>query len=152
MKHTIAAGVLIALLVALAGCGGDSAVTTDEAKEAFAVSYASVLVVSLGTAFGEEIDGVSLNEETGELTLDGFDLGEYVDVGEEELTYETISGSVVSGASSVAANLTLEGGPVTAIEFELGPEEFQATEGFTTTLVVNGEEIELEITGEDLGG
>jgi hypothetical protein len=146
-------GLVVAFLVALAGCGegdGGSTVSIDEAKEAFVFSYAAVLIVSIATAFGEEIEGVSLDQETNELTMDGFDLAGYLEQPESELPYSAMSGTVTSGESRMAADLSLEGGPVGALAFDLGAQEIQAAEGFTTTITVNGEELEIEITAEDL--
>lgn len=149
---TCAAGII--LLVSMAGCrgGGGATVTDEEAKQAFVISFGSVLIASMATAFGEEIDGVELNEEGDELTLDGFDLTTYLGDGAPQTPYSAISGTIDNAGERMNADLTLEGGPVETIEFSIGSEEMQATEGFATTLTVNGREMEVEITAADLQG
>lgn len=153
MKQTIATAATVALLLALAGCGGGgAAVSEEDAKQAFVFSFGSVMIASIANAFGEELEGVSLNEEGDELTLDGFDFAGYMDADPDEMVYTSVSGTIANVDERMEANLTLEGGPVSAIEFSLGAEEIQASEGFSTTITVNGREIELDITTEDMQG
>lgn len=157
MRRVTALAAGIVLLASLAGCGGGgggagAAVSEEEAKQAFVISFGSVLIVSMATAFGEELDGVELNEEGDELSLDGFDLGAYLGEGAPETPYSAISGTIVNEEERMNADLTLEGGPVESIEFSMGAEEMQAAEGFSTTLTVNGREMDLDITAEDLQG
>lgn len=157
MRRVVAWAAGILLLASMAGCEGGrgaagAAVSDEEAKQAFVISFGSVLIASMTTAFGEEIDGVELNEEGDELTLDGFDLGAYLGDGAPETPYTAISGTIDNEEERMNADLTLEGGPVESIEFSIGSEEMQASEGFSTTLTVNGREMELDITAEDLQG
>ncbi|MFW5745744.1 MAG: hypothetical protein ACOC2D_20900 [Spirochaetota bacterium] len=157
MRRGIAWVAGIVLLVSMAGCEGGrgtagAAVTDEEAKQAFVISFGSVLVASMATSFGEEVDGVELNEEGDQLSLDGFDLSDHLGDGAPETPYTAISGTIDNEEERMKADLTLEGGPVDSIEFSIGAEEMQATEGFSTTLTVNGRETELDITPEDLQG
>ena len=158
MKRSIAAAAAVVLLVALAGCGGEggsgASVSTEEAKEAFGVSFVAVMMASFSLAFGQEISGVSLDPETDELTLDKFNLADLFDDPDaaEELGYSAISGTVNNVNDEMVANLSLEGGPVKTIEFTLGEAELQASEGFTTTVKINGKEMEIELAADDFEG
>ncbi|MFW5738322.1 MAG: hypothetical protein ACOC6J_03865 [Spirochaetota bacterium] len=154
MRQLVALAAGIILLAGMVACdgGGGVAVSDEEAKQAFVISFGSVLIVSMATAFGEEPEGVELSDEGDELTLDGFDLTTYLGEGAPETPYSSISGTITNDEERMNADLTLEGGPVDSLEFSIGSEEMQATEGFSTTLTVNGRETELEITAEDLQG
>ena len=154
MKKTIAIGTVAVLLFALAGCGGSgggSSVSEDDAKQAFMVSFVSVLTASFGLAFGQEIPGATLDEETQELTLKDFSLEEIA--GEDsDIPYTSISGSVISEEEAMVADLTLEGGPVESIGFTLTGDQLQSDDGFSITVTVNGNEMELEMTAADMQG
>lgn len=150
MKRGIVAGVALALVIALVGCG--TPVSDDEAKDAFVYSYASVLLVSFGFAFGETIEGVSLDQESGELSFEDFDLVAYLDDSGAlgETPYTSISGTARADGEGMDVDLTLEGGPVTSLSFSVNQAMMQQEDGFETTVTVNGNELELGITPEDL--
>lgn len=157
MNKITAVGLTLVMLAALASCGGSggggATVSAIEAKQAFGVSYASVLIASFALAFGQDVEGATLDEETEELTFDKFNLTEFFGEGDsdasEDIPYETVSGTVVPDGDAMTADLTLEGGPVKSIEFTLGQAEMQAESGFTTTVKINGKEMELEIGPDD---
>ena len=154
MKKTIAIGAVVVLLFALAGCGGSgggSSVSEDDAKQAFMVSFVSVLTASFGLAFGQEIPGATLDEETQELTLKDFSLEELAGAG-SDIPYTSVSGSVMSEEEAMVTDLTLEGGPVESIGYTLTGDQMQNQEGFSITVNVNGKEMELDITEADMQG
>jgi hypothetical protein len=125
------------------------AVSVEEAKESFMVSFVSVFSVSIGLAFGQEIPGATLDPETEELRLEDFNLAALA-AADSEIPYTSISGSVITEDGAMIADLTLGGGPVETIEFTLGSEQLQSQEGFSVTVTVNGRDIELEITEVDM--
>lgn len=151
MKQLTGIGITLVLLAALAGCGGGGANVSDtDAKEAFAYSFASAFMTSMGLAFGQEVPGATLDQETNELTLDGFDLNAFVD-DPDASPYSSASGTISNEEGRMIVNLTLAGGPVETIEFSIGEEEMQAAEGFTIDVRINGVDMELEVTEDDLG-
>jgi len=151
MRKITALGTIAILLFALAGCGGGSAVNEESAKQAFVVSFVSVLTASFGLAFDQEIPGASLDPETQDLTLDDFSLAELV--GEDsDIPYTAISGSVVNEENAMVVDLTLEGGPVESIGFTLTADQMQSDDGFSITVTVNDKEMDLEITSADMQG
>jgi hypothetical protein len=151
MRKVTALGSIAILLLAVAGCGTSSDVTQEDAKQAFIVGFVSVFAASMGLAMGQPVDGVSMDEGTNELTLDGFSIADLV--GEDSgIPYTSISGSSVTNETSMVVNLTMEGGPVETIEFTMTADQMQNTGGFTVTVTANGEEMELEITESDLMG
>ena len=154
MKKTIAIGTVAVLLFALAGCGGSgggSSVSEDDAKQAFMVSFVSVLTASFGLAFGQEIPGATLDEETQELTLKDFSLEELAGAG-MDIPYTSVSGSVISEEEAMVTDLTLEGGPVESIGYTVTGDQMQNQEGFSITVTVYGKDLELDITEADMQG
>ena len=153
MNRLFRAAVAVMIVGALAGCGGSgrggaAPVSVDEAKEAFTVGFVSVFMVSIGAAFGQEMEGVTLDEEAEEIRMDGFDITEFAQ--ESQISYTAVSGSVRSEDDRMVADLQLVGGPVTTITFSLGQEELQAADGFTTTVTANGVDIEITMTPADM--
>jgi len=153
LKRIIAIGTVTVLLFVLAGCGGSggAVVSEDNAKEAFMVGFVSALTASFGLAFGQEIPGATLDEETKELTLKDFSLEELAGAG-SDIPYTSVSGSVTSEEDAMVADLTLEGGPVKSIAFTMTGDQMQNSDGFSVTVTVNGKEMELEITAADMQG
>ena len=169
MKKALAIGTIAFLLFALVSCGGsgdsdsadgsadgaaasrEPAVSEDDAKMAFTVGMVTVLSASMAAAFGEGMEGATFDAEKQVLTLEDFDLEVFKGEG-VEIPYSSASGTAVSGEESTAVDLTLEGGPVKSISFDLTPEMFQSEEGFAVVLTIDGHEIEVEITPEDLEG
>ena len=153
MKRLAGVAAIALLVGALASCGGGS-VTEEEATMAFVYGFGSVFMTSFALAFGQEVEGASIDNETSELTLDGFDLmgfGETVDQEiADDVPYTSVSGTVNQSGEMMIADLTLEGGPVQTLEFEAGSEVFQVEDQLTITVTVNGEEMEITITPDDL--
>ncbi len=152
MKKLLSAALIGALLIALASCDQTAGVSEEEAKEAFAYSFVSVMMISMGAATGRVPQGVSLSQEEAKITLEVFDFYEFVGEESEDLAYESMSGTITGEDDRLLADLTLSGGPVESISFSLGAEEVGAEEGFTTTVTINGNEMELDLRTEDLGG
>lgn len=136
------------LLVALSACDRESAVTNDQAREAFVISYVSVFVASMGLAFGEALPGVSVDEETQVLTLKDFSLAEFFE-DDTGMAYTSVSGTVTNQAESMVADMTMKGGPVTSIAFALTPDQMESEAGFTLDATVNGVPMRLEMTDAD---
>jgi len=149
MRKVVAIGLVVVILAAIVSCSGTS-VSEDEAKEAYLLSFVSVFSASIGLAFGMEVDGVTLDKETDELTFAGFNPSEFLD-GEFQPPYTDISGTVTSENDVMKADLTLKGGPVKSISFTTSEAVALSNSGFTTTVTINGKEIEMEITEQDLG-
>ena len=150
-------GVVVLIAVALAACGGGRgsagsangpAVTVDEAKEAFTVGFISVFMVSIGAAFGQEMEGVTLDMEQEVIRMDGFDITEFAD--QTEVPYTAVSGTVRNVEDRLTADLQLVGGPVTTIAFSLGQAELESPDGFTTTVTANGAQIEITMSPQDM--
>ena len=137
----------MAFLLIVSGCGG-AAVSEDDAKTAFMVGFASAMSVGFKVALEGEVPGVSIDEETNDVTLDGYDVSEIGGGG----GYTSISGTIRSEDSSLIADFELEGGPVETMGFTLDLNEVSdLPEGsvFKTTATVNGKEMEIEISEED---
>jgi len=153
MRRVAAAGVILSIVCALSACGGGSGsgVSEGDAKEAFVLSMVSVLSASIGLAFGQDVPGATLEEETQNLVLDDFRLDEFFGA-DSELAYKSVSGTVANEEDAMVADLILEGGPVETIGFRLTGEQLQSAGGFSTTITINGKEVSLEITEADLQG
>ena len=50
----------------------------------------------------------------------------------------------------MAADLTMVGGPVESIQYTMSSEMLQSEDGFSITVTVNGREMDLDLTPEDL--
>jgi len=148
MRKAGAIALVIVVLAAVASCGGSS-VSEEDAKEAYLVSFVSVFSASIGLAFGMEVDGVTLDKETDELTFDGFNPSEFLDDGFQP-PYTDISGTVVSENDAMVVDLALKGGPVKSIAFTTSEAVALSNSGFTTAVTINGKELEMDITEEDL--
>jgi hypothetical protein len=152
MRKLLGAALIGALLIALASCQETATVTEEEAKEAFAYSFVSVMMISMGAATGRVPEGITLSQEEAKITLEEFDFYEFVGEDREDLVYESITGTIVGEDERLVADLSLAGGPVETISFSLGAEEVSAQEGFTTSVTINGTEMELDMQTEDIGG
>ena len=148
MRKVSAIAMVVVVVGAMVSCGGSS-VSEEDAKEAYLVSFVSVFSASIGLAFGMEVDGVTLDKETDELTFDGFNPSEFLE-GEFQPPYTDISGTVTSENDVMKADLTLKGGPVKSIAFTTSEAVALSNSGFTTTVTINGNDVEMDITEEDL--
>ncbi|MFP4375945.1 MAG: hypothetical protein ACLFP4_02775 [Spirochaetales bacterium] len=152
MQKLLSAAIVATLLIALASCEQSAEVTDEEAKEAYAYSFVSVMTISMGAATGRVPEGITLSQEEARITLDEFDFYGFVGEESEDNVYESMSGTIVGESERLVADLTLVGGPVESISFSLGAEEVGSEEGFTTTVTINGSEMELDMRAEDIGG
>ena len=103
----------------------------------------------MGLAFGGEIEGATLDKETNILTFDGFDPSQFA--GEFSTSYTSISGTVTGDDDGMMVDLTLEGGVVKSIEFTILNDQALSDTGFTNSVKINGTEMEIEISPEDMG-
>jgi hypothetical protein len=165
----MAAIILIALMVvAMTGCGGSSdsssetsnsagsgvpRVSDDEAKTGFMVSFVSVFSASMGLAIGQEMEGASLDPETEVLTLESFDLAQFAEESESDvLGYTAVSGTAGPDGDDLVVDVSMVGGPVETIQYRMTAEQLQNPDGFSISVVANGQEMDLTLTAEDLQG
>lgn len=145
MKRVGVALIVLAMIASMVGCGGGADVSEVQAQEAFAVAFGSFFNAMFTVGFGQEMEGVTMDEESGAFTFDK------MDVSEMETDYTTMSGSIVEGdGGNLAADLTLEGGVVESIKFEMTEEDFGGEGATEMKVTVNGKEI--TISTADIGG
>ena len=168
MKRIATFALVVLVLLSVIGCGSSEAqsdsgaqsgsaaqsaptVSDDDAKMAFMVGFIAIFSASMGLAFSQEVPGAVLDEETNDLTLTDFSL---TDMTSEEsgITYTAVSGTALSGEEEMIADLTLVGGPVQSIQFNLDSAKLQSETGFSQTVTVNGHKMDLEIGPEDFQG
>jgi hypothetical protein len=142
MNRIFALALTVALAVGLASCGGGSSLSQEQAEEAFILSYSAVIVTALMSAFGEAPEGATMDAETGALTFDKMDMSDY---GSE---YTTISGTAKEKDGKTVCELTLEGGAVSSVSFELG--DIQGADSIKTTMKANGKSFDVELDAEQL--
>ena len=142
MKKIGIALLAVTLLLFTFGCSGGEKLPTEEVERAFVVSFSSVLMASMGAAFGADMEGVTMDEETQAVSLDGFDITE---LGTE---YTSISGEASGTGESMSIDVTLEGGKVKSISYTVS--DFQDSDSIKTTVKANGKEYDLDMTAEDM--
>lgn len=134
MKRIAAIAIAIAVVlvfgVAIMGCSKGPEVSQEEATKAINVAFGSFFIAVLSAGFGEEPEGVEVDEEGGIVTFTDFDLADL------ETQYTSISG-VFDGSddNEFFADLELAGGPVMTIEFEM---------------IENATEIDITVNGHDM--
>ncbi|MFP4363724.1 MAG: hypothetical protein ACLFR1_07620 [Spirochaetia bacterium] len=136
-KHTylIAGLTLICMLFMSISCSG-GAVEQEDADMAFSMSVGLYFVGSMAAAFGEEIEGISYDQQNQVLSIDNVNLTELI--GEEDIQtpYETVSGTFTVTEETLEADLELTGGPVTSLKYEIAAEAIM--ESPTAEASVNG--------------
>jgi hypothetical protein len=164
----MALSLVLVMVITIFGCGGSSdraaangaqqagasapEVSIDDLKTAYMLSVAVVITASMASAFGQPIEGATLDEEEN-LTLDKFDLTQFASEDTElEFPFATVSGTAVRAGEATEVDLTFEGGEVETLQYVLTREQLQAETGFTTLVTVNGREVELALTLEDFQG
>lgn len=143
MKRIVSIIVIALLGSALVACGGGAALNQEQVDEAFIVSISAFLMGSMGAAFGADVEGVSFDVETGELSMDGFDITNL------ETDYTAISGSAGGDGTSMTVEATLTGGAVNSISYEVG--DFTQSETIDATVTANGKSYDISIGPEALG-
>ena len=139
--------IAVVIAVAIAGCSGP-AVTEDEAREAYLVSFISVFSASMGITFGGELPGVTMDKDTRALTFDDFDPSQFAE--NITNTYTGISGSVSEEDETLVADLKLSGGAVKSIKFSATETQAMSSDTFTNTVTINGKDMELQIGPDDM--
>ena len=125
MKKLIGVLAVVLLLVSVfSGCsimGLFLPVTQEEVDEAFGLSYGSYFASLLVIGFGGEVDGVTIDETTGQMTFSDMDVSE----SGGDSPYTLISGTFTPSddETEIYAELTFEGGPVVMMRYTL-TEEF----------------------------
>jgi len=144
MNHPtfVLVGVLLLVVLAFSGCSRDTGVTEDQAEEAFIVAFGGAYVGSMAAQFGQPVPGISLDEDAEAVVFDAFDVSEL------QSDYDTISGTVRTTDASAVVDLTLTGGPVTSIAFEVTADQMGSDDGIVATATVNGTEMEIRIDPE----
>lgn len=142
--NRIVTGIAVFVLIAgLGACNGGGTLSEEQVNEAFVVSFSAVMMGSMGAAFGADVAGVSLDQSTGELTMDGFDVSEL------ETDYTTISGTAGGDGTTMTVDATLTGGAVQSISYQLG--DLSESDTIETTVTANGKEYELNLGPDTLG-
>lgn len=135
---------LAAAAVSLTGCEQQVEISGDQAQEAFMVAFGSAYVGSMAAQLDQTLEGVEIRDD-GTVVFDAFDVTDL------ETDYTSVSGTLTAAGESARADLTLAGGPVQSIAFDLTAEQLAAEDAFTTTVVVNGTETEVEIDASTAG-
>ncbi len=137
--------VVVAAMAAVlfSGCSGSSSVSQDEAEEAFLVGFTSVMMASFSAAFGDAPEGVVLSDDMMTMELQDFDISEVDDV-----EYTAVSGKVENVEGVMKCDLQLTGGPVETLIFEIT--DVTNMDGIDLTAIVNGSEMQIEISEEEL--
>ena len=128
--------------ILFAACSSGPKVTVEEAEKAFIIGFVVIFSASMEVAFGNAPEGVSLSEDEKILTIDKYDLSEF-----ENLGYTDVSGKVVDNDGTKEIDLTLVGGPVKTLKYELT--EALDTSHIQMTIEANGNEVEIDITESD---
>jgi hypothetical protein len=154
MKRMVAILAGIALIVALASCGGGGSgqeVTIEEAETAFIIGFGMVVGFSFAAAFGREVKGVTIDPDTGDLVVDNFSFSDLTGASDADIDfiYTSMSGTVSNDENAMIADLTFEGGPVESLRFEIDNENVMDFDVLELTATVNGRETDLSITNEE---
>ena len=133
----------IAFVIALTSCAGaGSAVSVADAEEALYAGFGATFAGSMSAAVGRPLPGVGLNEQSGALTLRDFDVNDF------QTVYRTVSGTVTASNGASRVDLTLTGGPVRTLRFDLTAAQMQDPGGFSASVRVNGRAMDLTIPSE----
>lgn len=129
------------------GCGGSSgaSVSVEQASMALGVSMAAFMFNSFAIAFGQEVEGISYDEDSQTMTFTEYKLTDLKEDMGDEMVYTSISGTLKQGESeSISADLTLVGGPVKTIQYELPTSTFEGETPAIFKITVNGKTMEID--------
>ena len=143
MKKLITVLTAVALVLSPAFCKGGASLSQDQVKEAFAVTLGATLMASFGAAFGQEMEGVSFDEEKNTMTFTKFDLSEF------NLGYTEMSGTAVGTDNTMKVDVTLSGGVAKKVSYEVGDLQ---SEKISADVKVNGKTYTIELTEDDMAG
>ncbi|AHC15394.1 hypothetical protein L21SP2_2023 [Salinispira pacifica] len=133
--------VAVFLVASVGSCALFNPVTEEQASEAFGISYSTYVAALFTLGFGGSLEGASIDEETGTITLEEVDLVELY--GTEAGEYTLISGTYeINEDGSLEVSNTFEGGPVKTLSYTVS-EEFLNTETGELTVTANGKTFEL---------
>lgn len=135
---------LAAAVVTLTNCEQQAEISDDQAQEAFMVAFGSAYVGSMAAQLDQTLDGVEVRDD-GTVVFDGFDVTDL------ETDYTTVSGTLTAADEAARADLTLAGGPVATIAFDLTLEQLAANDAFNATVTINGVETDVEIDASTVG-
>lgn len=149
MKRVGVALIAVLFVLSMVGCGGGGGkqVTQEEAQKSFAVAFGSFFMGMMSASMGSGAEGVEMSEEGDEFIFDKFDVSEIAAGMETE--YTTMSGTIGEKDGGMIADLTLEGGPVTSLQFEIG-EELDLENASEIEATING--TKMTISTADLSG
>jgi hypothetical protein len=136
---------LALFVIVLSACGQEEAVSKEEAEEAFLVAFGSAYVGSMALQFGQPLPGVTLDTEDNAVVFEEFDVSDL------QTEYTSLSGRVITTDESAGAEFTLTGGPIKTISFDLSVDQMSAEDGLRTTVVVDGQEIDIELEPNETG-
>ena len=141
MKRGITTAVAVVLAVsALAGCSIIGLlfmrVTQEEVDEAFGLTFGAYFGAALQIGFGGEVPGVTLDEATGTMTFTDLDVQDFFE--DSSIPYTTMSGTFEPSddETEIYADIELEGGPVSVIEYSLTEDFLNAAFGGTETATI----------------
>lgn len=133
-------GATVLVVFGLASCVGDqTAVTQEEAEQAFMVSYAAMFVGSMTAALQQERVGISV--DTGERTIT---LSEF-DVTDLQTPYESVSGTITGQEGSSLVEFDLIGGPATSVVFEIAADQMIVGDRIQQSIEVNGRSFDIDL-------
>lgn len=137
MKRIGVALIALLVLISMVGCGGGGGkqVSEEEAQKGFAVAFGSFFMGMMSAAMGGGGEGVEMSEEGDEFIFDDFDVTEIATGMETE--YTSMSGTVGEKDGGMIAELTLEGGPVETLAFEVA-EDFDLEGSTEIEVTING--------------
>lgn len=149
MKKIGVALIALMVLISMVGCGGGGGkqVTQEEAQKGFGVAFGGFFMGMMTAAMGGGAEGVEMSEEGDEFIFDEFDVSEIAAGMETE--YTTMSGTISEKDGGMLADLTLEGGPVTSLQFEMN-EELDLENASEIEATING--TKMTISTADLSG
>ena len=150
----VAAAVFLSYPQAL--CAQSAVVSEDDALMAFVVTEGTVIVSQMLIAFGQELEGVTM-DESGDITYDHVSLAQIVaSMGQPDnealpaTARTTMSGIARSTQEGLAVDLQLDDGPVRSIEYTLTEEMMGDNPVVNVTVIVNGTPMDLVVSEESL--
>jgi len=132
-------------------------VSEEDAIAAFTITASVVMMSAMFLAFGQEIEGITMDEEN-TLVFDNVSIASMFEgMGEAaddlpDIAYTTFSGTAASSEEGTEIDLTLEGGPVSTLKYTLTEEMISIGEDETVTVSMeaNGNTLNIDIDAEKL--
>ena len=134
---------IVAIAGIVFGCGRPAAeVTSEQAEEAFLLSFSLVMIGSMSAGFGQPLDGTTYDVEKGTLTFTDV---KTANLGIES-PYTTVNGTATASETTIAVDLKLDGGSVQTITYELTEAQLQDENSISARIKVNGKDMDIVLT------